>query len=435
MLLPSAPIEGVSVLHGLIRNELDEYVSEALEAGTDPNWASKFSSSPLVAAVDIADTVSLRLLLDAGADVHKYSYLDEDANIFKIEHDFELGCKMLSPIQWAAALNHVEIAEILCEAGANVNQPPCETDGDVALSLAVRRNNMEIITFLAAQEVDVNAGCTALHDAIKYGYDEMIIEWLLRYGADPNETYFDDSLFDCEYQERSPLEQACYCYNVDAIRSLLRAGADINQGCALLSFFGDNEDEDYDDFKMKILEVLLSYEVDVNKRYYNTDTPLQSAIKGEEFECAYLLIEAGARINDPASEGEEGRTALQAAASVGSVDLVEQLLLRGADVNTPAADVNGVTALQAAAIKGYLRIAQILLEHGADIDAEAGIKNGRTAIEGAAEFGRIDMVKFLLDNYQGPKPISEICVSAYKAAKKGNQWFVMELLENYERTG
>ena len=155
----------------------------------------------------------------------------------------------------------------------------------------------------------------------------------------------------------------------------------------------------------------------------------------EEFDCAYRLIEAGACINDSASKGERGLTALQAAVSVGDVDMVEHLLLKGADVNAPAAVVNGVTALQAAAIKGYLRIAQILLEHGADIDAKAGIENGRTAIEGAAEFGRIDMVKLLLDNYQGPKLIPQMRDCAYKAAEKGNQWYVMDFLTTYEHPG
>jgi hypothetical protein len=45
------------------------------------------------------------------------------------------------------------------------------------------------------------------------------------------------------------------------------------------------------------------------------------------------------------------------------------------------------------------------------------------------------MVKFLLDNYQGPKLISQMCDSAYKAAEKGNQWYVMDLLTTYEHPG
>ncbi|KAL9044309.1 MAG: hypothetical protein Q9214_002544 [Letrouitia sp. 1 TL-2023] len=458
MLSPPAPIEGVSVLQGFVRNRLHEYVSRALETGADPNWASKSSSSPLAIAVEIADTVSLRLLLAAGADVHKYASLqipdyvhedcededgEEDEYMYEGHKDYKLYRKRLSPIQWAAALNYVEVAKILCEAGANVNQPPCETDGDIALHLAVRRNNLEIMAFLIAQRVDVNAvnasdpGSTALNHAIENDLNRMI-QWLLRYGADPNQPCFNDGPPDGSYSWCCPLEQACFRLNDHAVRSLLRAGADISQGCALLSVFCDYISHLSSDSKERlrrkiIMEVLLKYRADVNRRYYDTDTALQKAIMAEEFECAQRLIEAGANINSPASKGNGGRTALQAAASVGNVDLIEQLISKGADVNAPAAFINGVTSLQAAAIKGYLRIAQILLEHGADIDAKAGIENGRAAIDGAAEFGRIDMVKYLLDNYQGPKAISEICASAYKAAEKGKQWFVMDLLKNYEQ--
>lgn len=436
MLSPPAPFEGVSVLQGFIRNRLHGYVSEALIAETDLNW--EYSSSPLAAAVVIADTVSLRLLLAAGADVHKYASLERPSYLDEDDEDDELYEKTLSPIQWAAALNHLEVAKILCDAGANVNQAPYQTDGDIALHLAVCRDNLEVLTFLVAQEVDIDAchlGSTALNVAIKYNLARMI-QWLLRYGADPNQPYYGYSAY---YGWCSTLEQACFLLNDHAVRSLLRAGADISRGCALLSVccatrYGWSTDSTHTRRK-EILEVLLDYRADVNKRYHDTDTPLQKAIKEEDFDYAYRLIEVGAHINDAASKGDGGRTALQAAASVGNVNLVEQLLLRGADVNAPAVVVNGVTALQAAAIKGYLRIAQILLEYGADIDAEAGIENGRVAIEGAAEFGRIDMVKFLLDNYQGPKLVSEVCARAYKEAEKGNQWFVMELLENYNEQG
>lgn len=115
--------------------------------------------------------------------------------------------------------------------------------------------------------------------------------------------------------------------------------------------------------------MLLQHEADVNARADCFHAALQGAILEKSFPCVDILIKAGANINAPASTGEHGRTSLQAAAEVGNVDLVQHLLLAGAQVNTPAAQDNGVTALQAAAIKGYLRIAQILLERGADVDA------------------------------------------------------------------
>jgi ankyrin repeat protein len=429
-----APTEGASVLQGFIQNRLHKYVAKALKAGASPNGDSKHGSSPLAAAVVNNDTVSLRLLLAAGAKVHKYASaeLPDHGDEEVTDEDFDLYDTKLSPIQWAAAMNYVEVARILCEAGANVNQPPCKSVGDMALHLAVRHEKYAMAKFLIAQRAEVDAysnADTALMLAIKGDSDSML-RLLLRNGADPNQPGFSNSN---ESDSLSPLDQACDRGNVSAVRRLLRAGADTSQGCALRSIFSGRKTSS--DRREEILEVLLKYGADVNKRHYDNDTPLQKAIMEEEFDCAYRLIEAGACINDSASKGEGGLTALQAAVSVGDVDMVEHLLLKGADVNAPAAVVNGVTALQAAAIKGYLRIAQILLEHGADIDAKAGIENGRTAIEGAAEFGRIDMVKLLLDNYQGAKLIPQMRDCAYKAAEKGNQWYVMEFLTAYEHPG
>lgn len=91
----------------------------------------------------------------------------------------------------------------------------------------------------------------------------------------------------------------------------------------------------------KIASLLLSYGADVNQREYDSHTPLQAAIIAEEFRLSYKLVRNGAQVNAPPSRGTRGRTALQAAADVGSVDMVEYLLRRGADVNASAGLDNG----------------------------------------------------------------------------------------------
>lgn len=373
----------------------------------------------------------MRLLLDANADVHKYSSakLVDYENIDFSDEDYELIDSMvLSPIQWAAAMDHIEVARILCAAGSEVNQPPRRLRGDMALHLAVQRKNFRMVKFLIARGADVEAysiAGSALSIAVESGSDRML-KLLLRNGADPNELCLERS----DDRQLRPLDHACSHGNIAAVRALLRAGADTSEAGSLKSLFSGRKGKG--DRWNEILEILFRYGADVNKRDYDQHTPLQAAILEEAFDCAYRMIEEGANVNAPASKVERGRTALQAAVSVGDVDMVEHLIEKGADINAPAAVDNGVTALQAAAIKGYLRLAQILLERGAEIDAKAGIENGRTAVEGAAEFGRIDMVKFLLDNYHGPKPIAEMCGSAYAAAEKGNQWFVMDMVTSYK---
>jgi ankyrin repeat protein len=457
MLSPPAAVKGISVLYGFVRSGLHDYITRAIRAGVNLNGGSIKGGSPLAAAVIRGDVVSVNLLLAAVADVHEYAYAEyevedlseakntrgKDKRYLKVMRDAKL-----SPIQWAAFLNLVEIATILFEAGADVNQLPFDPDGSMALHLAAYHGNHAIVQLFLERKSEVGALSnrrTALYAAIESGSDP-VLDLLLQNGADPNQPSFDFNDDSGKLKPTNPLDTACDRNKISAVRILLANGADMSQGYAVFSIF-----RNFTYFsesrhlirkrRMDILELLIQGGADVNKRHSQESTPLQQAIMDGDFSCVDRLIEAGADINASALKSTEldavvlweaGRTALQAAASVGNVDLVKRLLVGGADVNAPAAQCLGVTALQAAAIKGYLRIAQILLEYGATIDAPASAWNGMTAIDGAAQFGRIDMVKLLLDNYEGPTPFSTLRNSAYQAAERQNQWYVMELLDAYE---
>jgi ankyrin repeat protein len=63
-------------------------------------------------------------------------------------------------------------------------------------------------------------------------------------------------------------------------------------------------------------------------------------------------------------------SAIQAAADVGNVEVVEYLLSNGADANLAGGQYG--CALQAAAIQNYDRVVEVLLEHGANVNAEGG---------------------------------------------------------------
>lgn len=257
---------------------------------------------------------------------------------------------------------------------------------------------------------------------------------LLQRGADPNLANGhgrDGRAWTSTTFKAFPLEIACYDGHAEIARLLLRSGADPNKGYPLLalaeSFRMKNQSQ-----VLEMLKTMADYGVDVNRRNIRNDTSLQAFIRRGNYQCAYKLMELGAEIDAHASKLSWGRTALQAAAECGSVEMVKYLLSRGANVNAPAASNNGATALQAAAIKGHLRITQILLENGADVDAEPSPSQGRRAIEGAAESGRLDTVKLLLDNYAGPKSKKELCSSALKYARDENQWHIVDLLEAYK---
>jgi ankyrin repeat protein len=99
-----------------------------------------------------------------------------------------------------------------------------------------------------------------------------------------------------------------------------------------------------------------------------------------------------------AAAADGGRTALQAAAEGGHLEIVERLLAAQADVNAAAGGYGGRTALQAAAQGGHLEIVERLLAAQANVNAAAAASRygGRTALQAAAEGGHLEVVERLL---------------------------------------
>ncbi|KAI0143705.1 ankyrin repeat-containing domain protein [Xylariaceae sp. FL1272] len=124
--------------------------------------------------------------------------------------------------------------------------------------------------------------------------------------------------------------------------------------------------------------------------------PLSGAVKHQNKELVYLLIDMGVDVNEHNVDLPCNRSPLQLATELGDLDMVRLLLERGAETNVPAASHRGATALQLATIKGYMGIAMHLIGHGADVNAAPSRFCGRTVLEGAAEWGRIDMLELML---------------------------------------
>ena len=97
-------------------------------------------------------------------------------------------------------------------------------------------------------------------------------------------------------------------------------------------------------------------------------TPLQFAARLGCVQCAKLLLDAGAKIDEPAADGN---SALVLAAHSGQGAFAAFLLDRAANPNFAGA---GYTALHAAVLRGDLDLLKALLAHGASVDAR--LKNG-----------------------------------------------------------
>jgi uncharacterized protein len=176
--------------------------------------------------------------------------------------------------------------------------------------------------------------------------------------------------------------------NLEAVRSLLKGGADPNQtgpdGSTAVHWavHADN---------LAMLNALLAAgaKPDVVTRY--KITPLTLAAQNGNAALVERLLAAGA---NPNTASEEGQTALMTAARNGSVATVRALLKRGAQVGL-AESFRGQTALMFAAGEGNTDAAKLLLEFGAKRDERS--KGGYTPLLFAVRNNRIETVKFLLE--------------------------------------
>jgi ankyrin repeat protein len=125
---------------------------------------------------------------------------------------------------------------------------------------------------------------------------------------------------------------------------------------------------------------------------------LQVAVDCGKLDAARLLLDHGADVNAAPLEYLDGtrRTSLQVAASRSNLKMVQFLLEAGAYVESNTSPVEA-TALQHAATAGSMSIFTLLIEKGANVFAPAMGDYGRTALEGAAEHGRLDIVQLLLN--------------------------------------
>ena len=159
----------------------------------------------------------------------------------------------------------------------------------------------------------------------------------------------------------SPVADAAMRGDIEAVRALLKDGADVNaaQGDGMTALHWAAEAGD-----VEMVGMLLYAGANLQGVTRLGDyTPLHLATKAGKESVAALLLEAGA---DPSARTTTGEfTPLHFAAASGSAASVEALLGHGANVNVRES-VRGQTPLMLAAGLNRVEAVRVLLEHGAD---------------------------------------------------------------------
>lgn len=357
----------------------------------------------------ISENVDLvKYLLESGADVNFYnaeSYIP-------------------SPLASAARSANLELFQLLQEAGANmVEQGPdalikavwSQIKGPRESLTASRYNNSATIIRLLVDHLSSSANSRA---AIPFPSQHLSV--ILHFPQLMN-LLLQEGLLDAS----AALIIAIRMQDLALVTLFLRRDADVNndppEGPWALK-------EAVDSGGLAILHYLLTHGANSREKA----RALQAATRRRSrAECVRLLLDYEADINaDPLpvhSAGKYYRTALQAAAEDGNLELVRLLIAEGAEVERFSAGCNDQgTALQFAAMMGHTSVAYELIQQCANVNALAIGEDGRTALEGAAEHGRLDMVQLLLNlevETQGSRALRF-------AKREGHESVVALLLEN-----
>jgi ankyrin repeat protein len=252
-------------------------------------------NSDLFEAIASEDAAKVKKLLDAGADVNGYMMVDIGSSAMAVSH-----AVTRTPLMAASAVGNTEIAEILIDAGAD-------------LDAQMRGGSLSM-------------GETVLIDAINQGMligNTDCVELLIKKGADVNKpSDGGDVPLSHTIPDIRGIAATEWEMRLEIAGLLIEAGADLNRqnlsGNTPLMIAAS---KGYEPF----VELMLKSELDKQDGFGRTAL-IKAADKGHS-EVVKMLVEAGANLN---IKDRFGYTALELAKDKGRTAVAEVLTAAGA---------------------------------------------------------------------------------------------------------
>ncbi len=476
--------DGATALHWAVYHSDRPMVELLLRSGANPKVANREGSTPLWLACINGDAAIISDLLGAGADANEKlpdgrSPLmiaartgNVDALKVLLDHGAQVNVKEslrgTTPIMWAADEGHADAIKVLIAHGADfkATSDPTERGRGPALGKAndprqaVARQGAALAAGqpspgLGQLRTNGNANAATANAANANGAPPQGRGGGRGRGGQANagagggaagaagDDQGDDAAAAVGFARQgrgnakdggslTPLIYAVRANDLDSVKTLLAAGANVNQtsGYGWSPLLVATQNRYY-----QVGAYLLDHGADANLTNKGGWTPLYLATDNRNIESGdypvrkpdmdhlefiKLLLDHGANVNARMKDStetrtvftnqwldENGATAFLRASQSGNVVLMKLLLAHGAD---PKIDtVLHVTALQVAAGIGWvegityewspeltLEACKMLIDLGLDVNAQAD--TGRTAVHGAAHKGRSDVIQLLADH-------------------------------------
>ncbi|MBO0751333.1 MAG: ankyrin repeat domain-containing protein [Bradyrhizobiaceae bacterium] len=342
---------GATALYAAAANADPAMTVKLLAAGADANTHLLSGETPLMAAALRGHVATVTALLDGGADPNLQEHnAGQTALMWALSQrhsavvdvlvshkaDVNLASKSGSTPLMFAAQGSIQSARTLLAAGARPNDVHPDT-GQTALIVASTMGNTDIVALLLDNGADPNIKdantFTALHAAVRdsdYGTDHAsrvtaaaTVKVLLAHGANPNARIDQKkqtvrAVNEVSFQGATPLALAAEVNSLDAIKELVKGGADpkiaTEQGTTPLM-------------------LAVGAGTDVQRTRSQEERALA-------LDTAKYLVDLGVDVN---AVGQFGWTALHCATYQGLNDVVEFLVSKGAKID--AFDALGQTPL------------------------------------------------------------------------------------------
>jgi ankyrin repeat protein len=365
-----------TLLESVQNNDLKQ-VLMLLDQGVDINCRGAYNYTPLIVAAKYGWLEIAQALCERGADLNASA----DSNEMQRERGF-------TPLLWAAWNCDLYMAELLISKGAAVGQKG--RGRDIPLIIAARKDCLRLAKMFiekgaAVDAVDEDNGDTALIRAVSGGHLDLV-EYLIEKGADTGRR---------DQAGRDLLSIAAGSGHLAKVRYLHEKGFSVNATdklgrTAIFDAVSDGVESRY------ILEYLIEHGANVSARSAGGTTPLMVASFDGASTAAGILIANGAAVNDinnyketPLHEACRGMRGIE---DVTKWEATIKLLLdKGAQVNTQ--DCDGRTPLMEAACSKAPRVVETLLKHGALVNTQD--KKGWTALMYAAYWDQTAVIKVL----------------------------------------